>query len=459
MRDKAISLIKRIQDAGKPAYLVGGCVRDDIMKLVPHDYDIVTGMLPEEIEATFCDLKTIPVGKSFGVITVVVDGDHFQIATFRADGAYSDARHPDDVKFVTTIEEDLARRDFTMNAIAYDPIADQYIDPHGGRADIRRKQINFVGKPFARINEDPLRILRAVKFEARLLFDAPTWRDSYEDRYELKDFAYRLNDVPRERITQEFQEILTHEMGLDLLKQHDMLEYVIPGIECTWGLAGIQDSKYHQEGSVWEHTHRVVKILREHGADFKLLLAGLLHDIGKPATAQCSGNGRVSCQQHAEVGSRMAKNICNYWLKLPRETTNYVCDLVAYHMQAHEFNKLPDSDLKTWLAWPHIKDLVLLQHADSTGRDSTEPKGSNLEFMTAKIAELEALPAHMRPDAKSIIGGDDLIAYGLTPNPQFKHLLDVLRKEQLAGAFDESTAKSYMANRLNGMALRTQNAT
>lgn len=445
MRDAAVMLVKCLQNAGYEAFLVGGCVRDEIMGLTPHDYDIVTSAHPEQIEALFADYQTIPVGKAFGVIVVVVDGTQYQIATYRADGAYSDSRHPDEVRFVKTIDEDLARRDFRMNAIAYDPISDKYIDPFNGRRDIECGRVIFVGKMEERINEDPLRILRLIKFAKRYEFSFH-WGE-----FGLGGFAYYLRRISRERISQEFQEILLYKNALLALRLAEVLPFIIPGIESTWSVAGVQDSYYHKEGDVWTHTKMVVDVLRDHGADFKLLLAGLLHDIGKPATHKCFGNGRVSCKDHATVGANMAENICRYYLKLPRETTDFVTTLVRNHMAMHDLHKMPDDELKSWLAHPYIKEMALLQHADATGRETDEPKGkgSNLDFLNQKFAEYEAIPVSQRPNAPALIMGRDLIRYGLTPGKHFMELLRVHYAAQQRGLFDESTKEEYLKNEVS----------
>lgn len=435
-RALAMSLI----DAGHEAYFAGGYVRDKMIGREAKDIDLVTSALPEQIEQVFSGYRCVFTGRSFGVIQVVVDNESFEVATYRADGAYTDGRRPDEVRFVTSLREDAARRDFTINSMFECPRTGGIIDFFGGQQDLRYGVIRCVGSPFDRINEDKLRMLRAVRFASR-----------YGMRYDsalseqLSKCSYWLPGVSRERISQEFQEILLHKRGLGDLKFYGLLPIVVPGIEATWGLAGEQDSVYHTEGNTWVHTQMVVDELREFAPDnFPLLLAGLLHDIGKPATQQCCGNGRVRNNGHADVGAEMAKNICSHWLKLPNEATDFVVCLVKNHMRMHHVDDMKKSTLIKLAENPHIQEMVWLQHADAVGRETNEPKFSHLEFMTRKLEEFKQLPPRQQPHSDHIITGLHILAYGIPPGQIVKTIKDAAREAQFAGEFDETTHEEWL---------------
>lgn len=451
-------IISILREYHAEAYLAGGCVRDRLLGLEPKDFDIVTSMLPDQIEIilTKYGIKSVAVGKSFGVITAVIGENSYEVATYRADGDYSDGRRPDEIRFVKTLKEDAARRDFTINAMFWDPFTDEIIDYFGGQKDLKNKRLRFVGSAAERIHEDPVRILRALKFSGRYEFWLPEWiKEGDWERAEQFDYignyADKLAYVSRERIGAEFKEILcTHYLG-GMLDQ--ILKWIIPGIESTWGLLGEQDPKYHAEGNVWQHTVMVVEILRKLApGNFELLLAGLLHDIGKPATQECCGN-RIKNIGHAEVGYRMAQNICAHWLKLSAESTHKVAWLVRHHMTAHDFNKMSNLKLRKWAEEPYIDDLVLLQHADATGRKVADggSKGSNFEYMTAKLESFRQLPRTQQPNTPSLIMGRHLIELGYRPDPKFKVILADAREAQLAGDFDEHNAQVWLRDYMHKM--------
>lgn len=464
MRDKAISLVKRLQGAGHEAYLVGGCVRDELLGCQPRDFDIVSSAKPEEIEKALLGLHLIRTGAAFGVLTAVVDGDQFQIATFRADEDYSDGRHPEQVRFVDTLEEDLARRDFTFNAMALDPISNRLFDYNSGQRHIRNKIVMFVGRPSQRVMEDHLRMLRAVKFACRFGFKIDS-----SDRQAIIEHAYLLPRISRERISAEFQEILLAQDGLQMLDEYGLLPSVVPGIEALKGLLGEQDPLYHAEGNAFVHTMMVVDQLRLFAPGyFELLLAGLLHDIGKPACQQCHSDGKITNRGHDEVGARIAENICRHWLKLSNDQTHFVTELVANHMRMHHVHEMKRSKLIKLAEHPHIQEMVWLQHADAVGRELAQPKDpydgkmdytpsgkvkvvkdSHLEFMTQKLAEFKLLPPQQQPNSNSIINGDHLIQMGLKPGPDFKTILNAAREAQLAGEFDENTYQSWLERHLS----------
>lgn len=445
MKDKALHIVKLLQSAGHEAYFVGGCVRDELLGKTPKDYDITTSADDNQIQSALGDLKLIPTGESFGVWTVILDGEQFQVARFRADGEYSDGRHPDSVRYVQSLQEDCARRDLTINAMALNPVTGNLIDFFGGRDDIKHKQINFVGEPWRRIGEDRLRILRAVRFACALGFYLST--DTYQA---IRLYGHNIVEVSRERISSEFQKILCLPIGLFRLDELGLIKHIIPGVEALWGLGGAQDPVHHAEGNTWIHTLSVVKILREERPDnFELLLAGLLHDIAKPATQCCLDNGRITNHGHAELGAEMADNICRHYLKLSNHQVDFVITLVREHMRMHAVRKMKKSTLIKLAENPFIQEMVLLQHADAMGRDTKEPKFSHLDFMTQKLEEFKSLPPRQQPFSEAIINGDHIIRFGLAPGPRFKDILTAARDAQLAGEFDEHSYAEWLEDHIN----------
>lgn len=432
VREKAKHLCVVLQERGHKAVFAGGCVRDQILNIQPKDYDICTSAKPDEIERVFtedCPLKTIPVGKSFGVITVVVGTDSFEIATFREDGEYTDGRRPEEVRFVETLREDAARRDFTMNSMFFDPVSGHLIDYFRGREDLEMKILRFVGEDYRRLAEDRLRALRAVRFSLKYRLNIP-----YESEKEIRRTCIRK--ISRERISDEFRKILVMEDSLEALEYLNLMQKVIPGIEAAWGLGGVQDSKYHAEGDVWTHTKMVVSELRKLAPDnFELLLAGVLHDIAKPATQCCGPEGRVTNLGHAEIGETMARNICAHWLKLSNEQIKKVSSLVGWHMKMHHVQKWSQDQLNDLYCNPYFEDMMFLQHADSTGRIGESAGSSNMEFLKEFRSRTDELPATMKPGAPPIITGKDLLDLGLSHcgTYSFKARLGALKRKQEKG--------------------------
>src|SRR6266478_3257080 len=247
MKQAAINIVKRLREAGHVAYFNGGCVRDMVRGVEPHDIDIATSATPEQVQALFT--KTVPVGAAFGVV-LVLEGEHqFEVATFRSDDAYVDGRRPSAVHFGSP-EEDARRRDFTINGLFYDPIADQIIDFVGGRADIERKLVRTIGDPHQRFTEDKLRLLRCVRFAANLGYEIePATFDA------VKEMAAEIQVVSAERIRDELVKILTRPnagRGLELLDASGLLPEILPEIAAMKGVE--QPAEFHPEGDVWTHT-------------------------------------------------------------------------------------------------------------------------------------------------------------------------------------------------------------
>jgi putative nucleotidyltransferase with HDIG domain len=315
-----VKIIKELKRSGFKAYLVGGCVRDMILGVTPKDFDITTNALPKQVMRLFP--KVIPTGIEYGTVTVMLDSEGFEVTTFRGDGTYSDGRRPDDVNFIQDIEGDLSRRDFTMNAIAFDPIECSYVDPFNGIDDIKSGVICAVGNPNDRFTEDALRILRAVRFSSRLNFRI------HEDTLSaMKTNVSNLANVSPERIRDELMKtLMSINPQLDLFIDTGIFQMVIPELV---ELVGCGQNSYHQF-DVWEHTKRTV--LNIHFSHEMVRLAALFHDIGKPRVKMFDENrSEYSFIDHEKVSAEMADVIMRR-LKFSNDEIDFVVNIVRNHM-------------------------------------------------------------------------------------------------------------------------------
>ncbi|MFO7898995.1 MAG: CCA tRNA nucleotidyltransferase, partial [Planctomycetota bacterium] len=299
LRDSAEEIVRTLRGAGHTAYFVGGCVRDMILGVEPHDIDVATDARPRQIVDLF--EQTREVGAQFGVVLVCVDGDWSEVATFRSDLGYSDGRRPDDVAF-TDAEGDVRRRDFTINGLLYDPVEGEIIDHVGGRADIEAGVVRCIGDPKTRFEEDKLRLLRAVRFAARLEYtiEPATFKA-------MRAAAPSVTVVSPERIGGELLTIFTAphaDRGLELLDAAGLLEPVLPEVYAMKGVP--QPPEFHPEGDVFEHTAMMLGLMD--GPSPELALAVLLHDIGKPPTFEVAD--RIRFNRHDRKGAELANAVC-----------------------------------------------------------------------------------------------------------------------------------------------------
>ncbi len=416
---KAVKIINKLQRRGHQAVLAGGSVRDMLLGKTPHDFDIATSATPDQVERIF--RRTRAVGKSFGVVLVKIKDVDFEVATFRLDGTYSDGRRPDFVEF-TSMEEDAKRRDFTVNAMFYDPHKKEYIDFVGGRADLVSRRIRFVGDPLQRITEDNLRLLRAVRFAIKL--DAQI---ELETMQVIRDNASKLSNVSQERIREELMKMF--DLGqprrmIGLLFDSKLVDYILPEIQ---PMKDCQQNPYwHPEGDVLTHTVKVMEGLVNEKP--LLQLAALFHDIGKPATMAIDPNdpNRISNHGHDEVGAKMVFDIMTR-LKFSNDEIDYVVSLVSNHMKHQVVMDMKKSTLKRFMAQPYFEDLLKLNFADVSAASGNL---STIEFL--KNQKFEWKPEEIKP--KAFINGDDLIAMGLKPGPKFKELLTMIMDAQLEGS-------------------------
>ena len=317
---KAEALLKRLEDAGFEAYYVGGCVRDHLMGRAVHDVDITTNALPEQTAAVFEGYKVIPTGIRHGTVTVLAEGTPYEITTYRVDGSYSDSRRPDSVEFTPDIVQDLARRDFTMNAIAMD-IRGNIVDPFGGRGDIEHSLIRCVGEPEKRFTEDALRIMRGIRFASQLGFGIEE-----KTAQAIIDMRGRLSIISRERVREELDKLLCgKDCGKVLTDYRVIIAEIIPEMVACFGFD--QFSHYHTY-DVYEH---IVKAVTSAPQDQLILRrALLLHDIAKPQMFTLDENGVGHFKGHAKVSAEMAKEILTR-LRFDNRTIALTSQLISHH--------------------------------------------------------------------------------------------------------------------------------
>lgn len=422
MRIKLPSGVKYILETlkvqGKEAYIVGGCVRDAYLGKTPHDWDICTSALPEETTSIFTQAgyKVIPTGIQHGTVTVLVNGEGYEVTTFREDGACSDGRHPDGVKFVRSLQSDLARRDFTVNAMAYSPV-DGLVDPFNGRKDIKNKVIRCVGRPEVRFYEDALRIMRAVRFAAATGF---VLEDS--TRYEAWSLANCLEGVAWERKQKELVALLQGEYaGMALRKYKDILAWVIPEIRPCFGFT--QNNPYHVY-DVWEHTVHAVEAAP--AQDVIVRLALLLHDIGKPLCYEEDENGVGHFRGHGEVSQKIARRVLAR-LRFDTDTMETVSELVGIHDRRFEATPKAVRKFMRQIG-PEQYFRFLEVRAGDIQAQSPELVDNRME----KVAKLRQIGQEILAEKQCIslrdlaVNGHDLIAVGMKPGPGMGRVLNAL---------------------------------
>ena len=394
-----LSCVDALEAAGFAAYAVGGCVRDAYLGLTPHDYDLCTSALPEETEAVFGGHRLILAGKKHGTVSVVTDGGIVEITTFRTEGGYSDNRHPEWVRFVPHIEEDLARRDFTVNAMAFSPTRG-FADPFGGRKDLDDRVLRAVGDPAARFSEDSLRILRGVRFAVRfgLTPDGETEKA-------MASLAPLMDNLARERVFDELCKLLPLVTAEDLLHYAPILAAVIPELEPT---IGFDQHNPHHAYDLFTHTAHVTAAVPP---SLPLRWAGLLHDVGKIPTFTRDETGRGHFYGHAQESARMAEEILRR-LKAPNDLRERVVTLIGHHMTRLEPEK---KFLRRWLGrlgWETVEDLLALQEADMGSKGTGKP-GEMEQFpqIRAVLEEIRAESACLTLKDLAV-NGNDLKALG-----------------------------------------------
>lgn len=430
--------LRTLEDEGYSAYVVGGCVRDALLGLTPHDYDLCTSATPEQIARVFAQHALVRSGEKHGTIGVVLDSQVYEITTFRTEGTYSDCRHPDQVTFVTNVEADLARRDFTVNAIAYSP-AQGCIDPFGGQADLQNRILRTVGDPSERFHEDALRILRGVRFATRFGLTPEA-----ETEKAMTQLVHLMDYLAPERVFSELCKLLLHVTAEDLLRFAPILMRAIPELA---PLAGFDQHSPHHAYDIYTHTAHVVESTPK---ELPLRLAALLHDIGKPAAFSLDENGRGHFYGHAKIGAEMADAIL-LRLRASNALRNQVVLLIEQHMTPFE----PDKRFLRRRLGKYgddvVSQLLALQKADFCSKGVDE--GEETVF-----AQVEDMLTQIRQEGACLtvkdlaINGHDLLALGVEPGKRIGEcmtfLLSVVQDELISNTKEDliNGAKEFFAN-------------
>jgi putative nucleotidyltransferase with HDIG domain len=449
--EAALTIIRTLRAAGHQAYLAGGCVRDLLLGRAPGDYDVATSATPDIVLDMFP--RTFAVGAHFGVVLVADAGEGepaiatglggkeskseglTEVATFRSDGAYSDGRHPDAVRYTTSPEEDVRRRDFTINGLLLDPLRGSsdldesndrgtmrpagLLDYVGGVADLRAGIIRAIGRPEQRFEEDHLRMLRAVRFAARFGFEIEE-----ETLRAIRSLARRIHAVSRERVRDELTKMLTEgraRRAFELLDETWLLNEVLPEIARMKGVA--QPPQYHPEGDVWTHVLLVLEQLTA-GVSCTLAWGALLHDVGKPPTFRVAPD-RIRFDGHVEVGVAMGAEICRRF-RFSNDETAQILALIENHMRCADTERMKSSTLKRFFRLQNFDEHLALHRMDCMAASR------NLDHYNFTRERWLAMPEEtMRP--KPLITGRELIAAGYTPGAGFREMLRAAEDAQLEG--------------------------
>lgn len=415
-------ILRGLAGGGYEAYLVGGCVRDLLRGVAPHDWDICTSARPGETEACFADRRMVKTGWKHGTVTVLEGGEPYEITTYRTEGPYSDSRRPDYVAFVSSLEADLARRDFTMNAIAMG-LDGGLRDPFGGADDIRAGVIRCVGEPAQRFREDGLRVMRALRFAASFSYEIEekTARAIHEN-------CFMLGRVAAERINAELGRLLPGPNAGEILRQYpDVFCRFWPQLEPLAALE--QHTPWHCWGG-WEHTVRAVEAAP---ADLIVRLAMLLHDVGKPACKSTDEKGIDHFYGHAAAGAKLADEMLR-GLKFDNRTREQVVTLVEYHDVQIPCQERP---VRRWLSrlGPEMFfQLLAVKRADGMGQDLEKVRGRLEELnRLGRMAEEMIAQEQCLTREKLAVDGRDVIAAGITPGPEVGRVLNGLLEQVLSG--------------------------
>jgi poly(A) polymerase len=435
--EAAMTIVERLHSAGYEAYLAGGCVRDLVLGWEPVDFDVATSATPEVVLNMFP--RTFAVGAHFGVVLVASDNSHSacetdpgrsctEVATFRSDLSYSDGRHPDGVRYTRSAEEDVQRRDFTLNGLLLDVaklnnspgnVRPAVIDYVGGLDDLDAGLVRSIGPAETRFEEDHLRMLRAVRFTARFGFELET-----KTRRAIRALASRIHAVSRERVRDELTKMLTEgraRRAFELLDETGLLAEVLPEIVRMKGVE--QPPQFHPEGDVWVHTLMLLEQLSA-GCAMTLAWGALLHDVGKPPTFKRAPD-RIRFDGHVEVGAAMGADICRRF-RFSNEETRQVLALIENHMRFADAPRMKESTLKRFFRLECFEE-----HLEMHRMDCLAAHG-NLDIYEFVRERRAAMPEEtVRPTP--LLTGRELIAAGYAPGPAFKDMLTAAEDAQLEG--------------------------
>jgi len=428
----ALRIVETLRGKGYEAYFAGGCVRDLLMGREPHDFDVGTSATPDIVLA--CFPRTFAVGAHFGVVLVADEDAVTEVATFRSDGAYSDGRRPDSVRYTLSAGEDVQRRDFTINGLLLDPLAApqfssqqlrcavlDYVD---GLADLDAGIIRAIGEPARRFEEDQLRLLRAVRFAARFGFAIEPVTLAA-----IRAMAPKISSVSRERVREELTKMLTEghaRRAFELLDETGLLAEVLPEIAKMKGIQ--QPAQYHPEGDVWTHTLMLLEQI-EAGAPLTLAWGALLHDVGKPATFRVAPD-RIRFDGHVDVGVAIGAEICRRF-RFSNDETRQILALIENHMRFADAERMKPSTLKRFFRLEEFPQHLALHKMDCMAASG------NLDHWSFVRERYEAMPEEaVRP--VPLLTGRELIAAGYEPGPRFKEILHAVEDAQLEGTIHTS---------------------
>jgi poly(A) polymerase len=434
-RELADSICETLRSHGYQALLCGGCVRDLILGREPADYDVTTDATPEQVMALFPE--SVPVGAQFGVVLIPRDALKVEVATFRSDVGYSDGRHPDAIVYSTRPQDDVQRRDFTINGLLMRPESGEILDFVGGQADLKAGVIRAIGEPERRFAEDKLRLMRAVRFAARFGFeiDAKTFQA-------IRKQARGIHQVSPERLRDELTKMLVEgqaRRAFEMLDETWLLAMVLPEVAAMKGVE--QPAQYHPEGDVWTHTLAMIEGLPA-GCAATLAWGVLLHDVGKPPTFRpVSETGdRIRFDGHVDVGVRMAEEICRR-LRFSNEETTQILALIANHMRFKDVGQMRASTLKRFVRLPRFEEHMELHRLDCL---SSHRRLDAYEHIRRLLAETP--PEQIRPPR--LLSGDDIQRMGYVPGPLFSEILRSLEDAQLEGQIQtQEQAVKYVRRR------------
>ena len=438
-RELADSICATLRRSGYQALLCGGCVRDLLLGRDPADYDVTTDATPEQVMALFPE--SVAVGAQFGVVLIPRDGVKVEVATFRSDVGYSDGRHPEGVVYSKSPQEDVQRRDFTINGLLMRPETNDVLDFVGGQADLKAGAIRAIGEPDRRFREDKLRLMRAARFAARFGFAIePETFDA------MRRHAKDVTCVSAERLRDELTKLLTEgagRRGFDLLDQTGLLAEALPEVAAMKDVQ--QPPQYHPEGDVWTHTLLMIEGLPA-GCSPTLAWGVLLHDVGKPPTFRsiAETGDRIRFDGHVDVGVSMAEQICRRF-RFSNDDTQQILALIANHMKFKDVEQMRASTLKRFVRLPVFEEHLQLHRLDCL---SSHRRLDAYNFVRRVLQETPAERIH----PPRLLTGDDLSSMGYRPGPVFSDILRSLEDAQLEGEIEtREEAREYVRSRFGGL--------
>ena len=408
----ALKIIENLRSAGYIGFLAGGCVRDGLLGLKPKDWDIATNASPEQVASIF--KQTLLVGEKFGSCVVVLSEDSYDVTTFRNDGPYLDNRHPAYIE-ISSPKQDALRRDFTINGLFYDPIKLELIDYVGGLRDLEERKLRCIGTPENRFNEDPLRLLRAVRFAAKfkLVWDPATFGA-------VKICSQEIESVSPERLENELSSILGLHQNCEALKvlmKTGLMDILLPEVAELRGVT--QPLEFHPEGDVWNHTLKLMSFLKN--SSIELRWAALLHDIGKKSTRTFSD--RIRFVGHEKVGAKMAEKICDRF-RMSNFRKNRIVSLIVNHMRLLNVREMRESTRRRLFRRDYFEELLELHRLDCLGGLG------KLDIYDYCKNTLESLSQNKLKPPR-VLSGRDLIELGIRPGPELGVILKKIEDAQL----------------------------